>query len=213
MPPKYLKAGAAMMFATAANQSTTASAFIPFSFANERIQYIRQRNLSSMLHLHSSSYLDSLSEQSPPTIPKVAAVPAEENEGISLAIGNNVDDEECILPEDVDQTKQLLQKVKEAGTAGAISYALWELVFWAASIPVCSYAFYQYTGHWPDFSNKEDVEKLGAEAFAFVNVARFAVPLRIGLALSTAPWIKENVLEKYFAKKDNDGPPICEEEP
>ena len=38
--------------------------------------------------------------------------------------------------------------------------------------------------------------KLGAEAFAFVNVARFAIPLRIGLALSTTPWVRDNVVEK-----------------
>ena len=41
------------------------------------------------------------------------------------------------------------------------------------------------------------MSKLGAEAFAFVNFARFAVPLRIGLALSTTPWIKENVVDRF----------------
>ena len=45
--------------------------------------------------------------------------------------------------------------------------------------------------------------KLGAEAFAFVNFARFAVPLRIGLALSTTPWIQENIVDK-FLKKEGD---------
>ena len=44
----------------------------------------------------------------------------------------------------------------------------------------------------------EDLEKLGAEAFAFVNLARFAVPARLALALSTTPWIKENIVEKYI---------------
>ena len=39
----------------------------------------------------------------------------------------------------------------------------------------------------PDYGNQEDLSKLGAEAFAFVNVARFAVPLRISLALGTTP--------------------------
>ena len=45
---------------------------------------------------------------------------------------------------------------------------------------------------------------LAAEAFAFVNFARLAVPLRIGLALSTTPWIDENIVSK-FGKKDNEG--------
>jgi hypothetical protein len=44
------------------------------------------------------------------------------------------------------------------------------------------------------------MQKVGAEAFAFVNFARLAVPLRIGLALSTTPWIEENVVKKF--KKD-----------
>jgi hypothetical protein len=58
----------------------------------------------------------------------------------------------------------------------------------------------ELTGHWPDFTNAEDMQKVGAEAFAFVNFARLAVPLRIGLALSTTPWIEENVVKKF--KKD-----------
>lgn len=85
----------------------------------------------------------------------------------------------------------------------AISYALWELGFWGISIPVCSVTYYKVAGHWPDWSNAEDMEKLGAEAFAFVNFARLAVPLRIGLALSTTPWIDDNVVQK-FMKKDGD---------
>lgn len=63
------------------------------------------------------------------------------------------------------------------------------------------------TGHWPDLSDKEDIAKLGAEAFAFVNFARLAVPLRIGLALSTTPWVQENVVDRFFNKKDDN----CEE--
>ena len=41
------------------------------------------------------------------------------------------------------------------------------------------------------------MQKVGAEAFAFVNFARLAVPLRIGLALSTTPWIDANVVQKF----------------
>lgn len=111
--------------------------------------------------------------------------------------------EEC-GEEELTETQKLLQRVKQAGTAGAISYALWELGFWGISIPVCVVGYQQLTGHWPDFSNKEDVEKVGAEAFAFVNFARLAVPLRIGLALSTTPWIEENVVQKFMKKEANE---------
>jgi hypothetical protein len=97
--------------------------------------------------------------------------------------------------EEMSESKKLLKKIKESGTAGVISYALWELGFWALSVPVCIYAYYKLVGHMPDFSNQEDLAKLGGEAFAFVNFARFAVPLRIGLALSTTPWIQENIVD------------------
>ena len=75
--------------------------------------------------------------------------------------------------------------------------------FWGISIPVCVVGYKELTGHWPDLTNQEDLQKVGAEAFAFVNFARLAVPLRIGLALSTTPWIDENVVQK-FLKKDDD---------
>jgi len=104
--------------------------------------------------------------------------------------------------EDLTETQKLMKQVKEAGTAGVISYALWELGFWALSVPVCAVGYYQVTGHWPDLSNADDQKKLGAEAFAFVNFARFAVPLRIGLALSTTPWIDENVVKRYMKKDE-----------
>ena len=68
-------------------------------------------------------------------------------------------------------------------------------------MPVCIFGYQAATGHWPDFQNQDDLAKLGAEAFAFVNVARFAVPLRIGLALSTTPWVQSNIVDK-FGKKD-----------
>jgi len=107
--------------------------------------------------------------------------------------------------EELSETKKLLAKVKEAGTAGIISYALWELGFWFVSIPVVLFGYYEVAGHWPDLRNAEDTAKLGAEAFAFVNFARFAVPLRIGLALSTTPWIEENIVERFMMKKDGEG--------
>jgi len=105
---------------------------------------------------------------------------------------------------ELTETEKLLKQVKEAGTAGVVSYALWELAFWALSVPVCISAYYGLFGHFPDFTDKEDLSKLGGEAFAFVNFARFAVPLRIGLALSTTGWIQENVVDKFFNKNDEE---------
>ena len=39
--------------------------------------------------------------------------------------------------EELQESKQLMVKVKEAGIAGVISYAVWECAFWGASVPVC----------------------------------------------------------------------------
>jgi hypothetical protein len=86
-----------------------------------------------------------------------------------------------------DNVKYLLKQVKDAGISGAISYALWELGFCTISIPVCVFVYRQV-----DLSSKEDLGKLGTEALVFVNVARFAVPVRIGLALTTVSFIKND---------------------
>ena len=106
--------------------------------------------------------------------------------------------------EEMTESQKLMKQVKESGTAGIVSYALWELAFWMISVPVCVVGFREVTGHWPDFSAQEDMQKIGAEAFAFVNFARFAVPLRIGLALSTTPWIDKNIVKKFFNKEEGD---------
>ena len=57
------------------------------------------------------------------------------------------------------------------------------------------FTYYTATGAWPDLSNSEDQAKVGASVFAFVNIARFAVPLRVGLALSTTPWVDDNIVQ------------------
>lgn len=106
---------------------------------------------------------------------------------------------------DGEEKPNLMQKVKDAGVAGIISYMFWELAFWGISIPVCIVGYREVTGHWPDFGNQEDVAQLGAEAFAFVNLARFAVPLRIGLALGTVPWVQSNIIDR--AGKPRAAPP------
>lgn len=109
---------------------------------------------------------------------------------------------EPVVEEEQEDSKSMMQKVKDAGSAGIISYIFWEWVFWGVSVPVSLFGFQAATGHWPDFSNQEDMAKLGAEAFAFVNVARFAIPLRIGLALGTTPWVQANIVDKFNKKDD-----------
>mmetsp|Transcript_20383 Transcript_20383/g.43695 ORF Transcript_20383/g.43695 Transcript_20383/m.43695 type:complete len:812 (+) Transcript_20383:141-2576(+) len=110
---------------------------------------------------------------------------------------NDNEKEPGLIGKFTKESKNLFQKVKDAGTAGAISYALWEAAFWGVSFPVCLVSYRQVTGHWPDVMNGEDVRKVGLQAFAFVNFARLAVPVRIGLALSTVPWVEKNIVNRF----------------
>ena len=41
----------------------------------------------------------------------------------------------------MDESKKLLQKVKDAGVAGIISYIFWEWAFWGVSVPVCIFGY------------------------------------------------------------------------
>jgi len=61
--------------------------------------------------------------QEPPTLEKEAAKTED-------AVAEKVAEPE----EEMTETQKLMKQVKEAGTAGVISYALWELGFWALSV-------------------------------------------------------------------------------
>jgi len=113
-------------------------------------------------------------------------------------------EEECALPE---EGEDLMEQIKCAGRAGIISYVIWEWVFWIGAGGIAAITYYQATGGWPDMSNPDDQAKVGASAFALVNVARFAVPLRIGLALGTTPWVDDNIVKPFLGGDDdgNDG--------
>jgi len=108
-------------------------------------------------------------------------------------------EDECELEPEGDN---LMEQIKCAGRAGIISYILWEWAFWIGAGGVATFTYYTATGGWPDLSNPDDQGKVAASAFALVNVARFAVPLRIGLALGTVPWVDENIVKRYLEKSD-----------
>ena len=99
------------------------------------------------------------------------------------------------------KTQILMAKIKDAGIAGIISYGLWEVAFWSASIPLVLYSYQQVTGNWPDLSNTEEVAKLSAQAFVYVNFSRLAVPMRIGLALTTTPYVQRHIVDRFIHSK------------
>ena len=142
---------------------------------------------------------------------KTTEVPTEElatTNGETATKGVTVDDEdeECVVPEEKEQNEaqKLFSKIKDAGVAGSISLFLWEGAFWAISIPVAIFGYTSLAGHFPDLTDSDDLAKVGAEAFAFANVARLALPLRIALAVSTIPWVQENIVDRFLSKKDSE---------
>jgi hypothetical protein len=90
-----------------------------------------------------------------------------------------------------------MDDVKKYGVAGTVAYVLTELAFWVVAFPVAAYALYQSTGHWPDVVN-DNTDRAAVLAFIFAgaNVARAFVPIRLGAALASAPWVDENILSK-----------------
>ena len=99
-----------------------------------------------------------------------------------------------------EEKENLLQKIKEMGPAGIISYGIVQLVFQGASFVLCLVLFYKATGHWPDFSDPEDAAAFGSGAFAILNVTRLTVPLRMALAFGGATWIQKNALDPLKKK-------------
>lgn len=106
---------------------------------------------------------------------------------------------------ELTKSQKLMAQIKEAGMAGIISYGLWEVAFWSASIPLVVFSYHKLTGHWPDFTNQEDIAKLSAQAFVYVNFSRLAVPFRIGLALTTTPWVRRHIVDRFLHKTNDKG--------
>ena len=95
-----------------------------------------------------------------------------------------------------EDSKGLMQNIKDSGVAGIIAFAIVQFGFWVGTFPFVVLAFYKVTGHFPDFNSQEDMAFFGGESFAFVNVLRLAAPFRIGFALKLVPWIQKEVIDR-----------------
>ena len=100
----------------------------------------------------------------------------------------------------MDERKALVQKIKDAGLAGIVSYGLVQLAFFGAAVPIGLFGYYQATGHWPDLSNAEDQGQVAAEVFAFLSLSRLLIPLRIALALGMAQGVQTKILDRFRNK-------------
>ena len=113
--------------------------------------------------------------------------------------------EEYLAAREIQKTSKggnnnVMQQIKDSGIAGIISFGIVQLFFWTLSFPLCVLGFYKVSGHFPDFNNNDDMAKLGAEAFTYVNIARLAAPFRIGASLSLAPWVQQNIIDRFQRK-------------
>lgn len=89
----------------------------------------------------------------------------------------------------VDDKKALMAKIKSFGIAGTLSYVVTELAFWAIALPGAWFGYHASTGTWLSFDT--DRPQLVGIAAAFVTGVRFAVPLRMGVALALVPTMKQ----------------------
>ncbi|CAE7036828.1 unnamed protein product [Symbiodinium sp. CCMP2592] len=90
-----------------------------------------------------------------------------------------------------------MDDVKKYGAAGTLSYVITELIFWAVAFPTEVFIYLQTAGHWPDFSKPEESAAVFGMVFAASNVARLLLPLRFGAALAMAPWVDENIMQRF----------------
>ena len=86
--------------------------------------------------------------------------------------------------------------VKKYGAAGTVAYVLTELLFWALAFPLAALVLYRTQGHWPDLAAAGDRAALLGFVFAGANVARAALPLRLGAALALAPWVDHTLINR-----------------
>ncbi|GMH66920.1 hypothetical protein TrRE_jg460, partial [Triparma retinervis] len=87
--------------------------------------------------------------------------------------------------------------VKKYGVAGTVAYVITEVMFWALAFPAAGAALYGATGHWPDAINDAgDRAKVMGFVFAGANIARLAVPVRLGAAMALAPWVDKNLINR-----------------
>jgi len=109
-----------------------------------------------------------------------------------------------------EENEHPLQQIKKLGVAGVVSYALWEGGFRTVSGIVELLDSYLHSGRWLDV----DVGKVSTEALAFVKLARFVIPLKIGLAAGTGGQTSEDVEWAGFAEdfKVPDGAAVLAED-
>jgi hypothetical protein len=97
-----------------------------------------------------------------------------------------------------------MEEIKASGVSGIIAYVGTELGFWAVSLPVVVASYHASTGDWLDFSDPEQRGTILGLSAGFVTSIRLTEPLRLYVALSIIPWVKENITKQFLFKNTKD---------
>ena len=91
-------------------------------------------------------------------------------------------------PDASSRAASTFASIKRFGVAGTLSYVLTEVAFWALALPGAAFGYHASTGEWLSWDT--DRAQLAALAATFVTGVRFAVPLRMGVALACVPAVQ-----------------------
>merc|ERR1719331_3072365 len=110
-----------------------------------------------------------------------------------------IENPRAFLQQAQEDPSTLLQLVKDAGIAGAISYTVVELTFFAIALPIGYFAWHASTGEWlqPLLLLQEDgVEgkaRLLGLVLSYVVLLNSFFPVRLGSTLLLTPYAKRAV--------------------
>ena len=91
-------------------------------------------------------------------------------------------------PDAPSRAASTFASIKRFGVAGTLSYVLTEVAFWAVALPGAWFGYHASTGEWLSWDT--DRAQLAALAATFVTGVRFAVPIRMGVALACVPAVQ-----------------------
>lgn len=99
----------------------------------------------------------------------------------------------------------LQDKIKSTGISGTIAYILTELAFWAATAPMILSSYHGDTNEWLNIADPNDQAKFLVLSTGFVTAIRFAVPLRLAIAISLTPFVEKHITKKIFSPSPTEG--------
>jgi ribose 5-phosphate isomerase A len=109
-------------------------------------------------------------------------------------------------PDAPSRAASTFASIKRFGAAGTLSYILTEVAFWALALPGAAFGYHASTGEWLSWDT--DRAQLAALAATFVTSVRFAVPLRMGVALACVPAV-QRALDAAGVARSADAPAVA----